>query len=1602
VIHEHLADDPGMVRRFQEEARVASQLQHPNIAPVHELGEIPEAPPRPYFTMKLIEGRTLTEAIREYHAVPNDQGRETLLRYFVAVCNAVDYAHSRQILHCDLKPLNVMVGAYGEVQVMDWGLSKTLASPPHTEPASTGDVRPGAEDADERPWRGLTGSVEGAVRGTWSYMPPEQAAGKGVGPWSDVFGLGAILCEILTGQPPYLGSSRSEVAEKARSGDLKEGHSRLERSGEPAEVVASARHCLQARVEDRPASAGAVARAVTDYMADRERLRREAELAAARAEVQAAEERKRRRVQLGLAAAVFLLVTGALGVGLWSRYTAERSARILAARKAEALQRLIPALEESRSLRARHRWAEALAAARKAEVLARDDRIDLDRRREAQSLVADLERDVAEDQRDRQLLVRSFDAVGLDETTLTNPAATGQGPRYDTKLASLFREYGIDLDSMSDDAIVARVNRRPVEVRLDVASVIDLWAFGDRDARRPVALWQRLYGLARRIDPDLQHAELRTILAGQQALPGLEALLAPVTLAFTGSDHNKLLEFSKSLDPSQTPSHTIRLVSLGLITVNETERALGLLREATQARPDDPNLHSWLAALLIIQVPTRWQEAIPVLQTVRALRRDSGGVLAALLARAGRFEEALQVCADLIHQKPDSGWPHAFRSLVLLQQRKHEEAAACDEALKREPRLAFAYSVKSAVRMRQSRFAEAEAAAREAVRSEPSSGLALSNLGMTLFNQNRFDEALAALEKALQFEPNAALIHTNRGAVLTRLLRKDEGIAAARTGLRLDPENPEVLLGLASILGAVREEYGEAEQLARKAVQLQARSPEAHAALGRILAYQKRASDGEKECREAIRLDPGLTLGHDGLAECLVEQRRFKEAEAAVREELRLDKDSFYGHANLGAVLYKQNRYTEAEAELSAALRLDPRAGLVLSNHASVLLKLARNVEAEKEAVEAARLAPESGQVQNQLGKVLQRRGKIVAATDAFRKAVALKPTDAFFHYGLGACLLTRKMLDESLVCFQKATDLAPEDADIRFHVGCRLEEVGCFDEAEKALREAMRIKPSMVTPYEVLGNMMEKRGRVEEARRVFKEASRAKPENDRQCLILGQIYSRLGDAKREEELYQKALAFNPRSMSAHVKLAGVRRQAGDEKEALAILTRALDLEPRESSSLVFLGIQFKLLRQWQTAADVYLKAIRRIGSDPSKDDRVTRADAYSGLGDCLKGLGRPEEAVDAYSKATVDAPEDELVWAALGNTLSDLGRFSEAVEAYRTAIRVSPNFAVAYSFLGYALLQAGRPFEAIDIFQRLVALKPDEFDGYFRLGYSLVEIGESVDAVKALKRAVALDPKSGASRALMGAALRQIGRCDEALEFLVNTEDFQPRSFRALWERAALRAEAGDLSAAKADAEAALTMWPKEHPMRPEVQSSLDDLNRLSTLMTRKADILADRLKPESAAQNFLFARIAAAQQDHRAAVRFYERALAGGAAGGDEFSLSPRVAAARQVLMAADDRQREPSAAQDEDRTALRARARCWLEEEVALLRVALGSSQPLARARVHRIMRICQLNSDFAPVRDDGGLANMKEDERAAWKALWKSIEATRKAARESATK
>ena len=238
-------EDGSLAQRFKFEACVTARLQHPGIVPVYEMGITSND--QPFFAMKLIEGRSLQSLLQE-----NLQNTTKHLKIFEAVCHTLAYCHSKGVIHLDIKPNNVMAGEFGEAHLMDWGLARDCY-----------------DELGDFPVR-FSGEPEiqclSRIQGTPAYMSPEQAKGEAVSTRSDVFGLGAMLCEILTGSPPYAGKGLKSTYLMAAKGELSPGLAEMKSKDLNMPMVRLAEQCLSPIAEARPENAQAVANAVTAYL----------------------------------------------------------------------------------------------------------------------------------------------------------------------------------------------------------------------------------------------------------------------------------------------------------------------------------------------------------------------------------------------------------------------------------------------------------------------------------------------------------------------------------------------------------------------------------------------------------------------------------------------------------------------------------------------------------------------------------------------------------------------------------------------------------------------------------------------------------------------------------------------------------------------------------------------------------------------------------------------------------------------------------------------------------------------------------------------------------------------------------------------------------------------------------------------------------------------------------------------------------------------------------------------------------------------------------------------------------------------------------------
>jgi tetratricopeptide (TPR) repeat protein len=948
VLLERHKDEPELVRRFLEEAQIGGQLQHPGIVPVYDLGAFADR--RPFFAMKLVKGRTLAALLAERPVPSGDLPK--FLGVFEQVCQTMAYAHARGVIHRDLKPSNVMVGSFGEVQVMDWGLAKVLPRGGATDefPPPTADT----ESVVQTTRSGSDASRAGSVMGTPAYMPPEQARGEAgrIDERADVFALGSILCEVLTGRPAYVGGSAAGVLGKAAAADLADATGRLDSSGADAELVTLARSCLAPAVEGRPRDARAVAEAVTSYLAGVQDRLKAAELARVEAQARAEEERKRRKLAVALAAS--LLLTAGLGAGGWA-YLAARQAGVdreverAYADASSALGRARGSGGDPAAWSAAGAGADALGRMLEATPVRRDltDRV-ARLRSEARGEAAVVAAATEADRHDRALL--SALVAARSARTEVGHAATVDA------MARAFAAYGLSPSDGAVDALARRIEARPPAIRRAAAAGLDEWAILARPLAPGSDAWRSPLALAEAIDPEPSRLALRRSWAARDTA-ALLRIAAP--------------EAIDRLEPTAIVLLASALAEPG--PRHDLNAAIAALRRGLLRHPRDAQIHFALASDLARRDPAGRAEAIPHYLVAFALEPATGHEFAHLLADRGRSEEAEAIFEELAALEVSA--PDRVRNLScfgeLLRERGNADRAReilgravaagrqlTSGALDERTDLSL-----GAALYRTGDLAGAVRANREAIRRGPGDPTPYINLALALRGSGDLAGAIATLREAIRLKPDA-LAYTNLGTSLSESGNVRAGIEAEREAIRLKPDYAVAHANLAIDLF---------------------RSGENRAAIDSF--------------REAIRLKPDLAPAHHYLGIALQESGDLAGAVASYREAIRLRPHYSEAHSSLGSALGDLGDFPAALGAHREAIRLQPLLAPIRLDHGNTLRAsgdLASATEAYREAI---RLDPQSPQAHVKLAQALGAQNRMAEALAALRRGHELGSKQPGWRY---------------------------------------------------------------------------------------------------------------------------------------------------------------------------------------------------------------------------------------------------------------------------------------------------------------------------------------------------------------------------------------------------------------------------------------------------------------------------------------------------------------------------------------------------------------------------------------------------------------------------
>ena len=701
-------DSRQVIARFEAERQALAMMDHVNIARVFDGGTTENG--RPYFVMELVHGVPITKYCDDNHLTPRQR-----LELFVPVCQAIQHAHQKGIIHRDIKPSNVMVTLYDGKpvpKVIDFGVAKA------TEQKLT-----------ER----TLFTQYGTMVGTLEYMSPEQAemSALGVDTRSDIYSLGVLLYELLTGSTPLTHKRMKEAAygEILRMIKEEEPPKPSTRLSDSGEALAS----ISAQRKTEPAKLSKLMRGELDWIVmktlEKDRNRRYETANAFAADVQRylADEpvlafppsamyrfrKLARRNRRALATATVVGLALLLAVGSFGWMMRDRAARLAATEREVSL-----ALEEAAKLQGEARWPEGLEAVKRAEgILAGGGSEELRGR------VREMHKDLA--------MVLGLEEIRLGHSNLDHV-------RSDAAYTAAFREYGIDVASLNPEETAEYLHARTIRLELTVA--LDRWAAARRAARRSdEASWKSLLAVNRLADPDALRNQIRDIhLQGQSK-------------ALTREGLARIAAAAKISDLSV---RTISLLAEGL----DSAEAVHILRQAQQKYPDDYYINFQLAWALERLPRPQFDEALRFYTAAVALRPRNTPArlcLGNVLMAKGRMDEAIACYRTAIELDARFALAHGNLGAALAKKGQLEQAFACyRKALDLEPtgaqanNLAWRLATCPDPKFRDAK--EAIALATKALQLAPETGNYWNTLGVAHYRASDWNAAIAALEKSIK------------------------------------------------------------------------------------------------------------------------------------------------------------------------------------------------------------------------------------------------------------------------------------------------------------------------------------------------------------------------------------------------------------------------------------------------------------------------------------------------------------------------------------------------------------------------------------------------------------------------------------------------------------------------------------------------------------------------------------------------------------------------------------------------------------------------------------------------------------------------------------
>jgi tetratricopeptide (TPR) repeat protein/serine/threonine protein kinase len=1403
-------DTKQVVARFEAERQALALMDHPNIAHVFEGGETPGG--RPFFVMELVKGVPITDFCDRQQRTVRER-----LGLFLDVCRAVQHAHQKGVIHRDIKPSNVLVTLHDDkavVKVIDFGVAKAT----------------GQQLTEKTLYTGFAQLV-----GTPLYMSPEQAelSGLDVDTRSDIYSLGVLLYELLTGTTPFDSTRLKEVGYDEMRRIIREEEpprpsTRLSTLGQAFTTISARRKTdpkrlsqllrgeldwvvMKALEKDRNRryeSAGAFAADVERYLRDEPvsagppstlyRLRRFV---------------RRNRRALAVTASLFVAVIVVAAVVGWAAgdRVARRAATAVQVR--DSLNSAVALTGENRFAAARRKLAEAGAQ--------------LGPERSAlPDLAAEVEAAGAELDRFERFFdfierAHAADAPGPEAALAADVAyrpaatlpATGTAKRHFEAQVPLLRQALLQYEVLGRDDWNA-ILEGGLLPRDQVESV-------------RATVYEELLRLAAALlrlnEADRSRLKLSREAAVREALLCVEKAegARPPTQAFyvlRGRCRQAFGDEAGAEADRQRADQTAPTIALDHMLRGQVFYDARMLPEAAQAfqaalRLDPANFWTlmWLGMSLcdLGQRPEHFAGAAGVFSGCILKRPDHAHAYvcrAIVYRKLRRDEEALADCSRAIELDPNNATAWSERGVVYCDHlAQYEKAIAYfSKAIELDPQGANFWFNRNVADQHTGEWATAAADCSRALELDSKRAEWWVTRGAIYCDHlAQYDKAVADFSKAIELDPKDAYAWGNRGNARRNLGQPDKALADWSRAIELSPRYAP-WWGERGLAYAKLGQPGRGLADCSRTIQLAPKDARAWSNRGMIYCnYLAQYDKARADFSRAIELDPKYALAWSSRGAAHYLLGSWAKAVADCSKAIELDPKDAHGWRNRGSAWVKLGKLDQARADLSKAIELDPKDAKTWNYRGALYFELRQWHKALADYSKVIELEAKNTGAWTSRGTAYGKLGQWEKALADYSKAIELDPKLAPAWHNRGVIYRKQGQRGKAVADFSKAIDLDPKYVSAWCNRGAVYFNLGQWHKAVADCSKVIALDPKNAEAWHNRAAGYAKLGRWGQAVADLSKAIELEPTGADRWTNRGVGYRELGQPDKALADFSKAIELDPKAAQAWNYRAAIDFQLRQWDKALADSSKAIELDPKLADAWTGRGVAYsKLGRQDKAVAD----ATKAIELDPKL------AMAWTTRGVAYHKLGQPEKAVADLSKSLELDPKQVLVWVYRGVLYCDqLAQYHKAIADFSQAIELDPKLGSAWGNRGTAYLKLGRPDEAIADFSRAVELDPKLTSAWRGRGTAYGMLGQWSKAVADCSQAIALDPKDAADWSNRGSAYCRLGQPATGVADCSRAIDLNPKLADAWLNRGAAYDALGQLDKAIAD-------WTKATELNPRL----------------------------------------------------------------------------------------------------------------------------------------------------------------------------------------